>query len=1375
MPSFPLLEYAAFYQAQLSAPPHESSGSGHPLSGHGGGSADRCCTQSSGAPPPLRAQLSEWAVLNPPPQQPTATPSSSSLLQEEPAVRGLLEAYCGDLLYRQWQRRALAARIEGLDRAWKLGGTSFGQRVPMSTPADGAYACAAAAGSPGVGGSGGAPTTANTSSAEPPSAWHRTDGEASSDDGLFLQIPTRRYCEQCRRWCMLGDSAAKAPRGGLPYADHLRYFSENAAAAASEGSSADRRNDEGFLYGYCFFVAMDGKARCGSGLTSSTAPDVARGVLLCLLSSSPVFTFVRSLVLQLVPMVEAAVSLALHTGEDVAARLQALLRPLAGLLDPRSTISSALCGTPLSIPMPGGWQALTASRPADLLYPFMDTPIATLLLSFPFDALRVLQTLLLSEKRVLFIGATPQQASACCVSATALLSPMVWCPPIIPYLPPAHATESGLLDTLLCITVSQQERRARATAAKSSGEYLLGLADARLDTESNGFLIGSTPQLVGHVMLRMSAIAAAYDCVLCDDDRVWIADARTGNIGVTPLDPITRLSLVSRSAKGQAATQVSAVKGGGTSPIALLTSAPVSMAASYVALDLLPANERLRSALNGIISCEQRLAFRLEMETAAVLQQDYEAQGLEELAQLEVLVAQVTARSDDGVGSNSESEDCDTRTTRTDPSATPPPLSFAMSSGSTLPMLNQGASPTPLRGGDSAANAAANADFAVAEIHAAILEGNAQRLGNYQRGFTRTLTSSASARQAGSGLQVGNVNGWPLLATAHACTHTFARFEEAMIAAEALGGMPKVLHRDGGVMREGHLTGYYLSHPRMIALLSLFVERCRRAHPYTELSYRAAAPLPEAGGGGATFDGVRNAHAVGAAAVRGLTSSRLLLPEITAIAVGDGDPGMSAATTTAKISSPSSGNGMKKLFTKVKATITGKSGGASGRAMTVPIPVFVQALPCLGGPLVLTPVTKSKKLCLQKPKEASHRKQRSHRRESGDLSKAARMACQAAQSQRAVLSVDFTLPDPSVAAEMLSAVGCRAAWETPPPGNFPRGGSTEHLHPAALGKNGDFDIPTAVSAHCRPLPLDVVHQFSSYHPLLRPAHHTSVPRTEANSTFPRSTHLTTGYCSSLLALEEEEDRTMSLRAVRQYLALGLLCPSSARVWQRMEWLMARTLLSPGPLPAATNAGGVGSTRDPHASHAFNPTAGPPRQQQPMGFPPSPVPHRTKEGGAVTATTEWEGLRPPHEPPRLQVRRPVPPSDHSTPLLTRPPTELTLPAVVVASVLDPPEVTDSDGVFFTSGVPEGFTDGRPPLCTPLTCSPPPSCSVTHPVHDQIPPHTERPEPSPGRPHRPPEEVEMDALFGWSPPTTPTQQPPPMSTKQPPVSLEDYFGF
>ncbi|KAH9601511.1 cDENN domain [Trypanosoma melophagium] len=362
-----------------------------------------------------------------------------------------------------------------------------------------------------------------------------------AEEGLYIQLPSCGFTSECVRSARNGTSMDVVIYNSL---QNRWWKGTGATDGNGQGDNSVIAGDEGYIYGFVQFIGL-----CDEG----------EGLLLAAFSTFPLFNMLRTVVLETLPQV---VRVARDVGSDcqgikdvgtrkVSAVYANALSPLRGLVDTQSAVNKTSGNRQFYLRLLGNDVSIT--RPDDLRCPFVDVPLSILLLSFSYDALRVIYSILLQEKKVVFIGATPQHASACVVSVQAMLLPFVWSLPIVPYLPPEAC------------------------------DVLESLGDS-------GFILGSTPDVVPSLMLRSSisgcqrrgtatAAGQAGEEKPGEDEqcRIWFADGRTGVVGVSPLD---------------------------TDHV------------SFTALDLVPPSEKVKDAMKRVVSKEQRQMFHGSLGSA---------------------------------------------------------------------------------------------------------------------------------------------------------------------------------------------------------------------------------------------------------------------------------------------------------------------------------------------------------------------------------------------------------------------------------------------------------------------------------------------------------------------------------------------------------------------------------------------------------------------------------------------------------------------------------------------------------------------------------------------------------------------------------------
>lgn len=397
-----------------------------------------------------------------------------------------------------------------------------------------------------------------------------------SPNGLFIQFPTASFSSFCRDRTennITGEVECPAI-GPCPFVDEVYFsFYQDCIPFSSSGCSQ--------LYGFSIILnseafsssTTDGKQSSGSHL------------VLCMLSFLPEFLFVKQVVINTAYVLcEAAADnyYNKNASRDVDELLRKRFKEVSAMVSRNSDLCRTFPGKKLNIPFFPSSRFLDLQRPGALLFQMINTPLSTLLLSFSDDAIRLLHTLLLSEARIIFLGCNPQHASACAVSAPSLVSPLKWVAPLIPYLPVDNIQSSGLLEVIFSPSVGHENsnffRRGDVISSKCS--------------EPNGFIIGCMGDLIPFLTLKWSNLAAAHGGVsTCS--QIWIADARTGHIGVLPMD---------RACKST-------------------TESPCD---NFSTVALVPASNKLQKKYAAAIKETQRLDFRLIMSYFSLLRRSAE-------------------------------------------------------------------------------------------------------------------------------------------------------------------------------------------------------------------------------------------------------------------------------------------------------------------------------------------------------------------------------------------------------------------------------------------------------------------------------------------------------------------------------------------------------------------------------------------------------------------------------------------------------------------------------------------------------------------------------------------------------------------------------
>ncbi|KAG5511652.1 hypothetical protein JKF63_07249 [Porcisia hertigi] len=1326
-----------------------------------------------------------------PPHPMTATPQEETqFLEAHPSLSGLLSSLAaGRLAERVKLRRlqtnilqtavklirvaALASSTEAISASGSVSSSSSSRGVDTGQ----LHGVVAAAAANFVEDASWSSTI--TSHHQQPNPWSLLPVSA---EGCYLTVPTPPFVHWCQEQAMRG--------GAMRYDDTVHY-----ASVAEDG---------GYMHGYAFILEGDeftGRSGIeeattttaeaamasseGQGLEASLRNDSdeeASVLLWCVLSDAPVYNFMCALAHGAVAAMcfvaqrlfrERVVPTASSSGanpslpRDIYTALlddaiqDRVVRPLAmELLTPGSVSSRTLPGDTFSVQLPlsGGNSGaadpsipltfsvpdrLTFHRPLDLLYPHADVPLSLLLLSFNEDALRVLQSLLLQEERVVVLGATPQHASACVISLLALLSPLTWVSPLVPYLPPHLTAVTGLLQSLL----------------KPSSER----------EESSGFLVGSTAAIQPYLILFSSSASEtdmnpdSHNHTGTRKSRVWIADARTGCVGVCPEEPIARFSRADAPPPPPPPTgspsKVPATTA--TDKVSVLTAwvsrahvsfsqiAPHinedsrhrSVASLYKALcsdlralavsnvmgaaplDLLPVfSDELRDTLRRVATAEKRRLFRHSLD-AVVQHAQARLEGLESIAarlarglrQATTTAAAVGNISVAATWNNSfaapgtyrdpesgdggltavratDDDDDDTAWLRTTTEALTRLYSQSFSSADSSAAMSVAATPVPQFSTFSSSE--------LWQVHVGVFDYMVSRFtGAYRRGLSTTTLGSGGASETGprrppkiesSAFLVPGMDNRYALAERVGNTHMFKQFECLVLEAEKLG-LRQVLSgaaqtRVGGIQLPQHQGKGSEGHPaltnaRSLALFSLLCSRARLHHAYL---YADVASVDAVGDVYTSVVTRWFAHR------RGSSMSVVVPGPVRLLAGGFGrsDNGTvgSADADTMHLAynkngleeyrdscSSSDGGGGRRLrgfLSKVAKVVkkginsAGGSGhGSSGRARELPrvyLPAAIACMHTLSVPLFsqmpVPPhsfaITYSESTPLESNKgEASGRLGRHRHRRQCDA-QAYLAACtsrpqrmqwvrQQQQQQSIALDADFTLHDSESNIRAVDLSGGRRAQMSDlgiDSAMFDAITRTESDPGNGRGKVGigadaplcESDLRAASEASlyiCRALPLDIVHSFDAYEPLLRP-----VPSKSADTP---SVSFGGG--------------TVGPGSAETYMRVGLLCPLCINVWREIEARATRDLLEQSC---------------PHTTKS--PAALSPTSPAPPGLPPPP----RSEKPAETPTPQdslW--------------------SFPAAPQLTAPPvtTEPTVPMEA--------SVPSAWGVF-TSGVPQDYISWRP---------------------------------------------------------------------------------
>ncbi|KAG5486587.1 hypothetical protein CUR178_07954 [Leishmania enriettii] len=1117
------------------------------------------------------------------------------------------------------------------------------------------------------------------------------------------------------------------------------------STAAAQSASADE--DSGYVHGYAFI--LEGDVFTGSGGVDEAAAVAAmecqlletslRGnsdekasvLVWCLLSDAPVYNFMRALTHEAVsamsyvaqrlynervgPAVASPASAPLPSGVYTAllddAIQEEVVRPLAReLLIVGSVSSRTLPGETFTVQMApkcsgrdsgGGSTAshpptssmqssLTFRRPLDLPYPHADVPLSPLLLSFNEDALRVLQSLLMQEARVVVLGATPQHASACVVSLAALLSPLTWVSPLVPFLPPHLSAVTGLLETLLQCPF--ELRQPHAPPGKS-----LAPLPASHRSESSGFLVGSTAAIQPYLLLLSSSTGEAGMGARghsgADERalRVWIADARTGCIGACPEEPVARFSrtdyppsanLSDGSTKTAAKSSraisawtsrarvnlrliaphcyerdgnrnIAALYGAVRSKLRAVAESNVMDAAP---LDLLPAfSDDLRHLLRRVVSIDKRRLFRHSLEAVAQHTQA-RLEGLESLA-ARLARGLRLATTVDGIGSNiqvdsvlndsfeghcsysgGEGDDKELTETRTgDAGSSPRAMTGALSQSFSKSFPGAGASSVGFFAAAPPPQFPVLSPSELWQVQAGFFDYMVRRFtGAYRRGLSTTTAGGGGSCSAGGDRQcraptiessvflVPGMDQNHALAKRVAHTHTFKQFECALLAAELPGlchvfsgsaqthvsEAQSVENRHGGAQ-----VHPLLANTRSLALFALFLSRARLhyAELYGDLASVDAVGL------------VYTSMVMRWFASRSRASSSASVPSAIKLLAGGYTAGEGAdADVMHGGGGDDDGGGggnlrgfLSKVAKKVKHRLN-SGGGSSGHGSSslvrgLQAVCLPAAIACLHSfrvpPFSQLPKSVASSVILSHSDDASterrsgaggaaggHRGRlcrRRHRNAHAFLSACTALPERAEwirkqeQQQSIALDTEFALQD---CVSVLQAAGFGGGGY----GDGSAYGSGVGIKPEVLGSiacTGDdtsgrraragitastqwreIDMRAASEASlyiCRALPLDIVHQFDAYEPLLRPVPPGGAPTSSRGA----------------------GGDALEVGSAEAYMRIGVLCPTCVNVWCEGEARAVGTLLEQShPRPAKTYASAASSPASSAPSQS--PTAPP---------------------------------------------------------------------------------------------------------------------------------------------------------------------------------------
>lgn len=353
------------------------------------------------------------------------------------------------------------------------------------------------------------------------SVWSSEEKAANplSPHGLFIQFPTASFCTFChdRAENNITGEVVCPSTGPCPFADEVYYsFCRDCIPFSAHGCSQ--------LYGFAIILNGLLFEKTSSGDASECSGD---HVVMCMLSFLPEFLFVREIVINSASYLceLSQENLCKNTGplnNDELFRKH--FQVLSSMVSEKSALRATFPGNRIENAFFSS-RYLALQRSAAMLFEMIDTPLSILLQSFSNDAIRLLHTLLLSESRIIFLGCSPQHASACAVSAPSIVSPLKWVAPLIPYLPVEMIKGSRLLEALFSPSIGHENCRSR-----QEGDIIPSLC-----SEANGFIIGCMGDLIPPLILCWSALAAANGGISAST-QVWVADARTGHIGRLPVE-----------------------------------------------------------------------------------------------------------------------------------------------------------------------------------------------------------------------------------------------------------------------------------------------------------------------------------------------------------------------------------------------------------------------------------------------------------------------------------------------------------------------------------------------------------------------------------------------------------------------------------------------------------------------------------------------------------------------------------------------------------------------------------------------------------------------------------------------------------------------
>lgn len=425
--------------------------------------------------------------------------ASKSIIMEEESLATVLKTFCGSFMLEEKRTLKAVEKQEkiheqfssalGRDTALLTGVTFNKKTYPLTVTGGG-------------------------------TALHQMVSCPLSSHGVFVQIPTHHYISFCQSCLKESDGLVECPRMGVcPFADAV-YFDSKSIDEVSF------RRAPSHLFGYGMILNSE------VFMEPCKKEEPTEHIVVCILSLLPEFSFCREVALNVAALLHTtAVESHFKANQRT---LDALLSDvwtsaLGDLLVANSESSVTFPGMKLPLPLLNSKTFSDLRRSRAMLYRMIDTPVSTLFLSFNYDAIRVLHSLLITESRIIFIGCTPQHCSACAVSAPSLVAPLKWVAPLIPFFQVRTSSTSKLMDAIFLPSMGKEKLKERENSDDSVRIYPL---------ESQGFIIGCTSEILPELILRWSSISQETS----PTHQIWIADARTGNVVPLGLDIFSQSS-----------------------------------------------------------------------------------------------------------------------------------------------------------------------------------------------------------------------------------------------------------------------------------------------------------------------------------------------------------------------------------------------------------------------------------------------------------------------------------------------------------------------------------------------------------------------------------------------------------------------------------------------------------------------------------------------------------------------------------------------------------------------------------------------------------------------------------------------------------------